>query len=639
MRAPRKQGAAWLAAAIALLVPASHAGAQGLQWRLVQPQAPPPPAGVTPPELCPEGEGGACTPLPLDLGRIGDIEFVAPNRGLLITAGNGGDVEPGIWEYDGAAWHELASVCGASDGRIAWAGESEFWTVSDGRPGQAANGEGLLPPLEDNTLCHFGSSQSGSLEVLRSYASPAFEASSYQPMRAAACLGASDCWFGGAELPAPQPGAFTLHWNGASLEAQPDRAAHTVQDIRAFDGRLLQSVGLPREEVQGEDEEPIEILHPYALYEIGAEAGLPVFDGLRPFAPGHLALPEYADESFPAALGGLRLATDSEGASGEALWAAAGPVADPPSGSRTGALTLLHNSAGTWSQVLGPPETSSLATDPSNLEEDVVTAIAGEPGTSSVWLGLDTQLDASEPNAFTRATVVHVQADGALSEEQLPTAQELSEGVPPEGAAAALACPAQNDCWLATTEGALYHLSETGDQTLPVDGDPAFTGPVITTRPSDEGLPQEQSGGAPSANPGEEEPAPARDQGYPPPALERYRLAVAPYSDARSRLRGTTLELSFRLPVKARVRLFAKRHASVVASTPARVLAPGARTLRLRLDRRQWPTKLELQVRPLAALPTVPAARSVNTLVTSSLVAGLASPSHTGYLAQPGLGF
>jgi hypothetical protein len=638
MRSPRGGlGTACLAAALALLALASHAGAQGLQWRLVQPQAPPPPAGVTPPELCPEGEQSGCARLPLELGRIGDIEFAAPNRGLLITAGNGATVKPGVWEYDGAAWHELATVCGASDGRIAWAGNSEFWTVSDGRPGQAANGEGLQPPLEDNTLCHFGSSQSGGpLEVLRSYAAPAFEASSYQPMQAAACLSASDCWFGGEQLPAPQPGAFTLYWNGASLEAEPDPAAHTVQDLRAFDGRLLESVGLPREEVQGKDEEPIEILHPYVLYEIAAEAGVPVFDGLRPFAPGHLALPEYAGESFPAALGALRLSADSEGGGGEALWAAAGPVGDPPNGSRVGALTLLHDASGTWSQVLGPQGTTALATDPANLEEDVVTAIAGEPGTSSAWLGLDTQLDASEPKAFARATVVHVEADGTLSEEQLPTAQELSEGVPPEGAAAGLACPAQNDCWLATTEGALFHLSEAGDQTLSLDGDSAFTGPVITTRPADEGLPQEQSGGAPNANPGEEEPLPSGDHSYRPPALERYRLAVAPYSDARSRLRGTTLELSFHLPVKARVRLLAKRHASVVASTPTRVLAAGERTLRLRLDRHQWPTKLDLQVNPLAALPTVPAARSVNTLVTASL---LAATPHTTDLAQPGLEF
>ncbi len=618
----------------------SRAAAQGLQWRLVQPEAPPAPAGAKAPELCPSGEQGPCTGLPVELGQVGDLEFAAPDRGLLITAGNGSTVSPGIWEYDGAGWHELATVCGAGHGRIAWAGGDEFWTVSDGRPGEAANGEGLLPPLEDDTLCHFASAApGGQLEVSRSYAAPAFEAASYQPMDAAACLTSSDCWFGGDPLPAPQPGAFVLHWNGASLEAEPDPSADTVHDIHAFGGRLLESVELPLQEVQGKDESPLEILHPYALYEIGSESGGAVFDGLRPFAPDLVALPEYAPGSYPAALGGLRISTDTEADGEEALWAAAGPVATPPSGSEQGRLTVLHGAGGVWSQVLGPAGEATLSADPPQLEEDVVTSIAGEPGTSSAWLGLDTQLGARESSPLASATVVHVQGDGSVSEQQLPSARELAEGVQPQGAAAALACPAQNDCWLATTQGALFHLSEEGDQTLPVDGDRELTGPVITYRPPDEGLPQEQPvGSGDGAGYGEEGPPPASPS-YRPPLLESYRLAVAPYSDARERLHGTTLELSFRLAVKARVRLLARRRATVVAHTPSRVLGAGPRALLLHLDRRRWPTKLDLVVDPLAALPTVPASRSVDTLVTSSLVAGIGRVGPASGLAATGYGF
>jgi hypothetical protein len=113
---------------------------EGSAWHLEQP---------LPPEL-PSGQKAST---PIGLGRIGDIEFWGPNRGLLITAGNPPTIPPGVWVYNGVSWHELASVCGATDGRIAWAGPDEFWTVSDGRPGQASI-EGT-PPLEDNTLCHF----------------------------------------------------------------------------------------------------------------------------------------------------------------------------------------------------------------------------------------------------------------------------------------------------------------------------------------------------------------------------------------------------------------------------------------------------------------------------------------------------
>ncbi len=47
---------------------------------------------------------------------------------------------------------------------------------------------------------------------------------------------------------------------------------------------------------------------------------------------------------------------------------------------------------------------------------------------------------------------------------------------------------------------------------------------------------------------------------------------------------GTTLELRFHLAVKARVRLLAKRHKQLVASTPTRTLAAGSRKLLLRLN-------------------------------------------------------
>jgi hypothetical protein len=634
MRRPRRAGTAvalpMLVATLALLAtaPPTRADAQGLRWRLVAPESPPDLGACM-------GEGAPGCSAPIELGRVGDIEFAQPNRGLLVTAGNGATVGPGIWEYDGSSWHELASVCGASDGRIAWAGTQEFWTVSDGRPGQAANQQGLLPPLEDNTLCHFAPNPaSGALEVVRSYAAPAFQASSYQAMQAAACLTPEDCWFGGASLPAPEPGVFGLHWNGSALEAAPNIRAHAVEDIRAFAGRLIESTSLPAEEVLGEDEEPLEILHPYVLYEISTVAGELTFEGLRPFAAGHVPLPEYPVDSFPAALAGMRLAV-AAGPEGETLWAAAGPASSPPAGSQPGTLTLLHDLDGSWSQVLPSPSPSS----PGGIEEDLVTSIAAEPESSSVWLALDTQTDASNPSPSALATVLHVQADGSSTEEQLPSPAERAEGVAPQGAAAEIACPAPNDCWLATTRGVLFHLSEEATQTLPLDDDPALTGPPVNYRPPDEGLPQVQPSGLSNAELEEAQP-PATLPNVPLPASEAVRVTVPAYSHARLRLlHGDVLVLSFRLPVKARVRLMAKRNGAIVESTSTRTFARGDRELRLHLDPERWPTKLVLHVLPLAPLPTVSVREGLNTITTSLVAPPRASTLLGAGLALPGPAF
>ena len=147
--------------------PASAAGeAEAPQWRLEQPLL-----------------SGRQWPVAARGDRGYQFLEGAPNRGLLITGGNKPSVEPGIWSYDGAGWHELSNQCGAQqDGRIAWAGPDDFWTVSDGRPGQAAEAAGTSKeravPLNGNTLCHFENGQ-----IVASYAHPAFEADSYQQMR------------------------------------------------------------------------------------------------------------------------------------------------------------------------------------------------------------------------------------------------------------------------------------------------------------------------------------------------------------------------------------------------------------------------------------------------------------------------
>ena len=595
------------------------ARAEGLEWRLEQPKPPP-------------LESGVQSEIPIGLGRIGDIEFWAPNKGLLITDGNGTTVRPGVWVYNGEGWHELANVCGATDGRIAWAGPDEFWTISDGRAGQAANGQDILPPLEDNTLCRFAyNTATQKLEVVDSYATLAFQASSYQAMDSAACASSTDCWFAGGPLPFPQQGAFQLHWTGSSLEAEPNtnRRVETVEDMRDHQGRLYESIALPLVEQAGE-EEPEEILHPSVLQELPPEGGT-AFTELHPKSETNRILPEYVPKStefragaFPQALEGLRLSVDED-----SLWAAAGPVAKPPAESAPAELTVLRESDGVWSQVLGPEGTVEAGAGgsgkvvPANLADEVVNSIAAEPGASEeAWLALDTRTDVKNPNPQESALVVHLAANGSLSEETLPSVAE--KGVGPKGAAAKIVCPAQNDCWMATTQGWLFHLSTKEAREHPeANGEPAFSGGyLITYRPLDKGVPQEPSNTLPIDDSGLEESGPPSTAQLvkattPSPFVS---VSVPLLSDVHSRLiHGSTLELSFRLAVKASVRLLAKRHAKIVASTPTRILTAGKRSLQLKLNPARWPTKLSLETHALAPLPTVSSLSSGVETVSTSL--------------------
>ncbi|HEY7932421.1 MAG TPA: hypothetical protein VID48_01235 [Solirubrobacteraceae bacterium] len=536
------------------------------------------------PVLAPELPSGQKSATPIGLGQVGDIEFWAPDRGLLITPGSGNAIPPGLWSYNGVSWHELSDVCGATDGRIAWAGPDEFWSISDGRPGQAIEAEGRTPPLEDNTLCHFSGGQ-----VVGSYASLAFQASSYQPMHGAGCISPSDCWFAGEPLPEPQVGAFQLHWNGSSVTPEPNPQGHAVGDMRPFDGGLYEGVQISPGDLLSTKE-----LEPSVVHLINPDGVQPTFVSIPP------EVPLYGPEEFSSAIGFLHLSGDEE-----ALWGVADPVSENelPEGSEPGQVTVVRYAAGNWSQVLGyvePPGENALASY-------VVNSIAAEPGSESAWVTLDSPNDAETPSPTAPAIVARVSANGTVSDVlTLPSSEEAAAGVGPKGAASKVVCPAAHDCWMTTTQGWLFHLSTESERHLPLDTDPAFGG-LITFRPADEGVPQVVS-----------DTPPADDSGLPeerPPAgavvtatlpSTNQKIQVPLLSNMHSRLvHGSTLELRFHLAVKARVRLLAKRRKKLVASTPMSTLAAGNRKLLLRLDRNSWPTKLDLQTHALAPLPTV----------------------------------
>jgi hypothetical protein len=561
---------------------------------------------------------------PVGLGKIGDIEFWAPNRGLLITEGQPPTIPPGVWAYNGVEWHEIADVCGATDGRIAWASPSEFWTVSDGRAGQAnevsSGGHEVAVPHEDNTLCHFARG-----EVVDSYAHPANQADSYQAMHAAACLGAADCWFGGDPLPEPQIGAFHLHWNGGSLENEPYLGeGHAVEDMRSLAGHLFESVQVNRGDHSIENEAATPVLH-----RINPEG---VHPAIEPEEGLFGELPLYEQGELASALSFLRLSA----ASGT-LWAAAGKSTEiPEAGHQAGQVTLALGASRSFTQVIGPEhplapilpanrDEEHELLDVAEAKEASVSALAAEPGTGDAWLALAPPEGLS---AQKRAVLLHVSSEGEVLEERtLPSVAEEEEGIGPKGAAAKLACPQAEDCWLATTQGWLFHLAPEGGRTLPRDAHESeyFTG-LITYRPPDQGLPQVPPDAPPPDDSGLVEAPPDYGGTFAETstAAVQQKVTLPLLSRVHSRLHGYTLELRFHLAVRARVRLIAKRRRKVVAQTPMRTLTAGSRKLLLKLNPRHWPTKLSLQTHALAPLPRVSSASGegagVNTETTGLFV-------------------
>jgi hypothetical protein len=592
----------------------------GAEWRLEQPEAPEPPTGVERPKWL------------VGLGHVGDIEFQAPNRGALITAGNGSTVSPGVWLYNGQRWRELSTVCGATDGRIAWAGPDEFWTVSDGRPGQAPNSQGVLPPLEDNTLCHFAvNPASHRFEVVGSYATLGFQSTSYQAMHGAACLTAKDCWFGGEPLPEPGLGAFQLHWNGATVSQEPfPQEGHPAGELRSFEGSIYESVQLREQDRVLKQTGTLPPLHRIAP----GEGGQYVLEPLS-------SLPLYGPSEPPFYLDAVHLGVDQE-----ALWAAAGPSQLLPEGSplENPAATIVRYSKKQYSPVLGEyieepeaawaqivgPETSP--TGKQQFGEDaVITSISGEPATHAAWVALDTIGGLRTIPATAPAKLARVGADGTVSDRL--TLPEAGGPAGPKGGASHVVCPATHDCWMVTTQGWIFHLSLSGES-FGVPADQAFAevpGEIpITVRPADEGVPQTQPDAPPEDNSGLGESSATEK---PEPKKQRIvKVKVPLLTHLRSHLiHGSTLQLSFHLAVRARVKLVAMRKRTVVAATRALTLKAGNRSVTLKLSAGQWPTKLDLQTHALAPLPTkTKSGSNVNEVGTSErmpMPAGLGARS------------
>ncbi len=535
-RVTKSVWSALLAALLALAL-AAPAGAAPI-WRLEQPA---PPAGA---------------PFKVPLGAPGDLSFWSANRGLLTVAGNA-TIPRGIFAWNGRSWRQLATVCGGpgDSARIAWAGPTEFWVISE--PSLPRRGAGLA-------LCRFKDGQ-----VVGSWSTRVDATDPFRQMLSAACNGPSDCWFGGVgsqDALGERVGAFHLRWNGVDLRSVYGPQGRGVSDLEFHAGQLFESTLVGRSpENRGEAVElALPEPAPRLLHRIagGAFAN-------DPFLPAPL-------DGVPAD-GSELLALDSDAAD---LWAVGGGAASGPAAPEGGAVARPPLAArlvgGAFEEVPLPAAEFGPA--------DRLGDVAAMPGSADA---LATVVPFAERRSVnSKATVARIAPDGTTTLTRLPAA---GAG---RGSAARVACPAAEECWLVTWAGWLFRYSEGG--LLPEDTEPAFQG-RIEFRPNEAA---EQF--VPDAPPVDD------SQLFAPPELEQNPLAGPPAAKVRhlppllqrirSQLRGMRLTVSFTVTRRARVALLAKRGGRTVARTPQELLSPGRHELVLRLSRERYPTRLAFQV-------------------------------------------
>jgi hypothetical protein len=530
-------------------------GAAALTAGVVAPAAPAAPQWREVPMPIPAG-GLYRTPV----GIPGDLKFWAPNRGLMTVGGNN-SIPEGLYSWDGVEWHQLSTVCGGgNDARIAWAGPTEFWTITrpspprDQRPGLA--------------LCHFRDG-----EVVGSYSTPEAAADPFHEMLAAACLAPDNCWFGGVagrDGTGARVGAFHLHWNGGELRTVYGPQGRAVSDLLAHGGALFESALVGREpgdRIAPElaDPEPA----PRLLHRIDGETF-----ANDAFVPGTF-------ETGGTEVWGL----DSDGTT---AWAVGGGAISGPS--LTDAfferppLAARLGTDGSWDELTLTFSGDAPEGTPSFGD------VAAIPGTSTAWVAVRPD-GAFGWGGDGQATVARIAATGVT------TYQTLGDDADPDkGAAWRIACPAANDCWLATGSGFLYRWSDpAAPPSYPRDTDPAFQG-TITVRPNEAA---EQP--VPDAPPEDDSlpPAPIEspddgDEDELPPCKPLPSLVYKVSAAAAGR---TRLVVKFRLRRAVKVKLVGKRRGKVVASTKLRRLRPGKRALTLHVTAKTWPTKLSFVIK------------------------------------------
>jgi hypothetical protein len=493
-------------------------------------------------------------------GYVSDLQFWAPNRGLMAVGGNA-SVTEGLYVWNGQTWHQLSTVCGGGRAaRIAWAGPTEFWVIS--RPSLPREQTAGL------ALCHFKDG-----EVVGSYSTPSEAEDPFRPMVAAACNGPSDCWFGGPyalDGLGRRGGAFHLHWDGATLKTAYGPQGRAVSDLLSAGGRWYESTNLGRQRDDPDGAVPLAEPEPTARLLHHLDDGV--------FANDPFAAAQPADTEL------LALAAD-----GADVWAAGGGVSRDGQPAQRAPLVARAVAGGAFQEL--SLDTSSVPAGMAFVD------VAPVPGTGNAWAAVAGNSSFGGESAQPWVARIDTTTNTATAERLTASDRE-----PFKGAATRVACPAADDCWLATATGALYRL--TGAPSYPVDTEPAFQG-TITVRPDE---------AAEQAIPDD---VPQDDSGLAVPPVDLYPDLPGESSGAscdklpslltkvQSKVRGIKkplLEVTFRQARTAKVGMTASRKRKVVARAKTRKLYKGNRKLVLKLSRKHWPTKLAFVIRDDAGL-------------------------------------
>jgi hypothetical protein len=521
-------------------------------WRLEQPA---PPAG---------------TPYKVPLGTPDDMEFYAPNEGLLSVEGNA-VVPAGLYFWNGRAWHELSTVCGGSGevSRIAWAGPDEFWVITE--PSEPRSGSGLA-------LCHFKDGV-----VVGSYSTPFQSPEPFRPIDAAACDGPNDCWFAGigSEDPTGQHvGAFHLHWDGANLTSSYQPQGRGVSGLAYFDGGFYESTFVGAQ--PGDTTDPVTLATP--------EPDGPVL--IHKLVGGSFLDTSFLPYDNPGVPDeGIELL--SAKADETSLWFSGGGAASGPDAPREGSVpsppvAVYYDEPFFIDDALNPTLFGP---------EDRFVDIAPVPGTEAAWVADQPYSDRRSTTA--KAKVAWIEPDGATTLDTLPVS---GAG---RGSAQLIAATGPEEGWMATSAGWLFHY--TNGNVLPEDGDQSWAG-TITVRPN-ESVEQFVS----------DTPPPDDSQLFAPPPVQvetkasgEPPLEVIPalLKDVTVSRHGLTVTISFRLTRLADVQLLAKLHGKVIARTRKQRLEPGRRKLELRFERKRWPDALSFKTKELTTPKPVPATSS-----------------------------
>lgn len=518
-------------------------------WRLEQPA---PPAGAT---------------FKVPLGTPDDMEFYAPNEGLLSVEGNA-VVPSGLFFWNGRAWSQLSTVCGGSGeaSRIAWAGPEEFWVITE--PSEPRVGSGL-------GLCHFKDGV-----VVGSYSTPLQSPDPFRPLDAAACDGPDDCWFAGigSEDPAGQRiGAFHLHWDGTNLTSSYQPQGRGVSALAFFEGAFYESTLVGTQAGDSADSVTLATPEPFGPVLIHKLVGSTFTDAnFLPFP--YSGVPSEGSELLSAKADAGDLWFSGGGA-------ASGPDA-PHDGSALSPPIAVHYNPPFFQQV--PLETALFG------DEDRFADISPVPGAQSAWVA-DQALD-ERGSATDKAKVALIEADGSATLQSLPTS---GAG---RGSAQLVAATGSEEAWMVTSAGWIFHY--TNGTLLPEYTDPSFA-TTITSRPNES---IEQF--VPDTPPPDDS-----ELFAPPPVQVETKASAEPVpevipallKDVTVKRHGLTVTISFDLTRLADVQIVAKLHGKVIARTHQKRLQAGKRSLSLRLERKRWPTALGFVTKELTKPKPVPA--------------------------------